>query len=130
MNKKLKILPAAIWLLVILFLSGYPGNKLPPAPFFQFDKLIHSIMYFALYFFLAIAFYKQYYQTKTRLKAKILISFFAVFYGGFMEILQHYIFINRSGNFYDFAANTFGVIIGILFFPLIIKILPINKWLG
>ncbi|MCB9336110.1 MAG: VanZ family protein [Flavobacteriales bacterium] len=67
---------------------------------------------------------------KVKLKKGVLLCFFAIFVGAFMEILQYYIFINRSGNWYDFIANTLGVTIGALIFPLMVKFLPLKRWLN
>jgi VanZ family protein len=120
--------PVTIWMLIILVISGYPGNYVPKVPIWQFDKLVHSGVYSVLSICLIIAFYKQYNKENNRFKASILIIFIGIFYGGFMEILQHYIFINRSGNWYDFIANTVGTILGIIIYPFIIKLLPINRW--
>ncbi|OFY93029.1 MAG: hypothetical protein A3K10_14655 [Bacteroidetes bacterium RIFCSPLOWO2_12_FULL_31_6] len=128
--QKLKYLPATFWLLVILILSGYPGNQLPKVPIWQFDKLIHSVIYSILSIVLIIAFQKQYAMETKRFLLIIGIVFFGIFYGGIMEILQHFIFINRSGNWYDFIANTIGVTFGVLFYPLIIKLIPIKRWLN
>ena len=129
--KKIKyFLPATIWLLVILFLSGYPGDKVPKISVWQFDKLVHSIMYAALTFFLLLAFTSQYKLPHKRYSLVIQLVCFAVFYGGLMEILQQYIFINRSGSWLDFIANTFGAFLGIFIYPFVIKVIPLNKWLG
>jgi VanZ family protein len=122
-------IPAIIWLLVILIISGFPGNKVPKIPVWQFDKLIHSIIYLVLSILLLMPFSVQYITNKKRLKTQLIIILVGISYGGFMEILQHYIFINRSGNLYDFIANAIGAIIGVLIYPHIIKLLPINKWL-
>jgi VanZ family protein len=122
-------LPAGFWLLVILVLSGYPGHKVPAAPFLQFDKLVHTFIYAVLSILLLIAYSKQYQNKHNRYSLVMKIVFFGIFYGGFMEILQHYIFINRSGNWYDFGANTLGAILGALIYPYVIKLLPINKWI-
>ena len=120
-------MPTTIWLLVILVLSGYPGNHVPKIPIWQFDKLVHAIIYSVLSILLIIAFQKQYVQEQNRFRVVIFIIFFGISFGGFMEILQNYIFINRSGNWYDFIANTFGAIFGVLFYPLINKLLPIKR---
>ncbi|PCJ26805.1 MAG: hypothetical protein COA97_05280 [Flavobacteriales bacterium] len=122
--------PAILWLLIILVLSGYPGNHLPKLPVWQFDKLIHSIIYAILSICMAIAFNKQYVTTNNRLQIGIIIVLICVFYGGLMEILQNSIFINRSGNWYDFIANTIGAIIGVLIYPLVANFFPFNRWLG
>ncbi len=121
--------PAIIWLLVILVLSGYPGNYVPKVPIWQFDKLVHGGIYAILSLCLIIAFKKQYDKENKRFFITVLIVLFGIIYGGFMEILQHYIFINRSGNWYDFLANTFGTILGIVSYPIILKLIPINRWL-
>ena len=121
--------PAIIWALIILILSGYPGKYIPEVPVWQFDKLVHSTIYAILSFCLLIPYYQQYIERNKRLQIGLLIIFISTFYGGFMEILQNSIFINRSGNWYDFIANMIGGIIGVILYPLIINLLPINRWL-
>lgn len=129
-SKKIRrILPCFLWFIVIVFLSGYPGNKVPQVPVWQFDKLVHTLIYFILSITLIIAFYEQYQVTIKRLNISLLIIIIGIFYGGTMEILQHYIFINRSGNWYDFIANAVGAIAGVICYPLINKLLPINRWM-
>lgn len=123
-----RLFPAIFWLLIITIMSGFPGSKVPKVPIWQFDKLVHSIIYGVLSITLIIAFYKSYQNSKTKLSTIVLIIFFGIGYGGIMEIFQHYIFINRSGNWYDFFANTFGAILGVLLYPFIIKLLPIKRW--
>lgn len=120
-------IPSLVWLIAITILSGYPGNKIPEAPFFNFDKLVHVGIYFVLSIAICFAFFNEKKQPKQQPKIKIWIIFFGIFYGGFMEILQHYIFINRSGSWYDFFANAIGVILGVLFYPFIIKLLPFKR---
>ena len=122
-------LPVTFWLLVILILSGYPGHKVPKAPFIQFDKLVHTVIYSILSMLMLFAYSKQYKDMEKRNYLVIKIVLFGIFYGGFMEILQHYIFINRSGNWYDFTANALGAIMGVLIYPYMIKLLPIKKWI-
>ena len=124
MNKTfLRFFPAVIWLIIIVVISGFPGDKVPEVPIWQFDKLVHSVVYLVLSVTLLIAFPKA----KRKLIWLITIILFGIFYGGIMEILQHYIFINRSGNWYDFMANAVGTVIGLLVFPLVTKLLPIKK---
>jgi VanZ family protein len=122
-------IPAIIWLLIILILSGYPGSYVPKIPVWQFDKLVHSTIYAILSFCFLLPYYQQYVKENKRLRIGLIVVFIVVFYGGFMEILQNNIFINRSGNWYDFTANTIGAIIGVILYPLIINFLPINRWL-
>ena len=120
--------PAVLWLLIILFLSGFPGKELPKLPVWQFDKLVHTLMYFILSVCLLFPFSKQFIDKENRLKVGIIVVLLGIFYGGLMEILQIHIFINRSGNWYDFIANSLGAILGVLTFPIILKYLPIKRW--
>ena len=68
-------------------------------------------------------------NNKENLTFKLMVSIivFGILFGGLMEICQHYIFINRSGNWYDFFANAIGAILGVYAYPFVIKLLPINR---
>lgn len=120
-------MPSLIWLITIAVLSGYPGNKIPKSPFLNFDKLVHVGIYFVLSATLC------YWQNKSNanecksFKISLLVVLFGIFYGGLMEILQEYIFINRSSNWYDFFSNTVGTILGVVLFPFVLKLLPFKR---
>lgn len=128
MDKIISFIPAIIWLVIVLALSGYPGNQLPKIAVWQFDKLVHTLMYGIVSFLLFLPFIKQFLIKENRFKIRVGIILFGVFYGGFMEILQENIFINRSGNWIDFTANSVGAVLGVFLAPLVLKILPINRW--
>ena len=121
--------PLIIWALIILILSGYPGNHIPKVALWQFDKLIHSVIYLLLAICLLLSFNKQYIKNHKRFQISLIVILVASFYGGLMEFLQDHIFINRSGNWFDFIANTIGVFFGVLIYPITVKYLPINRWL-
>lgn len=110
-------IPALIWLSIVLILSGYPGKNLPKAPFDEFDKLVHLIIY-AILSFLSIMGFSL--QSKSFLLSKSLQYFisvlFSVFAGGLIELLQQYVFINRYGDWLDFIANFIGAVIGVFCF--------------
>ena len=55
------------------------------------------------------------------------VSFFGILFGSIMEICQHYIFINRSGNWYDFTANTIGAILGAFIYSQLVKWVPFKR---
>ncbi|WP_170227937.1 VanZ family protein [Vicingus serpentipes] len=128
MIKKFKyFFPALIWLFAILILSSYPGNKIPSAPFFGFDKVVHITIYFLLSLFVMFGFYFIRNKENLTLKLMIICAVFGILFGGLMEICQHYIFVNRSGNCYDFLANTIGAIIGVAVCPKLFKLLPFKR---
>lgn len=120
----MKKLPAILWLVAITVLSGYPGNKIPEAPFVNFDKLVHLAIYFILSISICFAWCSK---SKSVISTNFLIASFGIFYGGFMEISQHFIFINRSGSWIDFFANSLGSILGVVFYPFILKLLPFKR---
>lgn len=113
-----------IWLLVITSLSAFSGNKIPEIPVWNVDKLAHIIMYGVLSFLLLLSCNPDYLKQKNSSSHTFFIVLFCIFYGGFMEILQHYVFVNRSGNLYDFIANIIGSISGVLIYPYVMKLLP------
>lgn len=117
--------PSLIWLITIAILSGYPGNKIPKSLFLHVDKLVHFGIYLVLSVLLCYTFYNK--SKSISFKIYLLIVLFGIFYGGFMEILQEYIFINRSGNWYDFFANAIGAIFGVVLFPFILKLIPFKR---
>ena len=115
---KLKpFIPALVWLIIIVVLSGYPGKNLPKAPFDEFDKLVHLAIYALLSFLSALGFSKQPNSFLLSNKLQIFFSIsFSIIMGGLIEVLQEYVFINRYGDWYDFIANSLGAIIGVIGF--------------
>jgi len=122
---KLKpFLPALIWLIIIMVLSGYPGKNLPKAPFDEFDKLVHVAIYALLSFLSVLGFSKQSNSSLLSIKLQNFFSIsFSIVMGGLIELLQEYVFINRYGDWYDFFANSLGAILGVVGFYLIKKFL-------
>ena len=84
--------------LAIGYLSLSPMQTLPPAP--GGDKLHHFIAYAILCFPLSF---------RDAAAARAVLPL-AMAYGGLIEILQPY--VNRHGEWGDFAANVMGCLIG------------------
>jgi hypothetical protein len=96
-------------ILFIFIISAVPGQSVPDIPIWNFDKLVHSFIYFWLTFSL----YHDLKSVRNFSGARYTFIIWLagpIAYGGLLEILQNFIFINRSGNWVDFWANTFGVI--------------------
>lgn len=111
----------------ILILSGYPGDKVPSAPFFGFDKVVHVSIYLILSILMLFGLLFSETIKKVTLKLQVVVSFSGILFGGLMEICQHYIFINRSGNWYDFIANAIGALLGVILYPHLLKLLPFKR---
>lgn len=108
-----------IWAIIIFIISSFPGNKVDRVPFLDIphiDKVIHLGMYFILSFsFLFEINNNSFYQT-LRLKLLIIVLVLSISYGFTLEILQSLLFTERSGDFYDFLANSLGCIMAYFFF--------------
>ena len=106
---------AIAWCAIIFVLCATPGHLVPSAKWtvlLSIDKLVHAIIFFVLCGLLLLAIIK--YKAS---KAWLVIVFLAsVAYGGLIELLQATCFINRSGNWQDFIADTFGCLIAVLSF--------------
>ena len=99
-----------VTLIIITGLSLWPLEKLPSVP--GTDKTHHLVAYAALMF-----------PTALRKPDKwIMIGLLFIAYSGAIELLQPY--VNRYGEWLDMAANTLGVICGLIVAELIIRLYP------
>ena len=97
-------------LLIITTLSLWPLEKLPTVP--GTDKIHHLIAYAALMF-----------PTALRKPDKwTMIGLLFIAYSGAIELLQPY--VNRYGEWLDMAANTLGIICGLIVAELINRFSP------
>ena len=114
-QNKPKSIQNIISVLIVLFLAILHFVKPPDVATFDslihLDKLIHFLM-----FFLSSSWFALIYGEKHKI---ILISSL-VFYGLFLELMQMQFFIFRSFEWFDWLADSMGVIVG--FFT-------IRKWL-
>ena len=101
---------SAVILSSITVLSLAPLAELPPAP--GSDKLHHLIAYAALVTPLALRKPKHWW----------FIVYFFLAYSGFVELVQPY--VNRYGEWLDMAANSLGLLCGILLAELLSFIYP------
>ncbi|PBQ31470.1 hypothetical protein CNR22_06730 [Sphingobacteriaceae bacterium] len=104
---------AILWALFIFVLCATPGQYIPSANWLEilsFDKFVHASLFFALtvlMFTLAI----KYNRNKN---AFIFYFLLAVCYGASLELMQAYWFSNRSADWKDMVANTFGCVVAVL----------------
>lgn len=100
----------AVVLASITILSLAPLQELPPAP--GSDKLHHLIAYAALVTPLALRKPKHWW---------LIVCFFLAF-SGVVELVQPY--VNRYGEWLDMAANSLGLLCGLLIAELVSFIYP------
>lgn len=105
-----------LWAALIFILCAIPGTSLPHyswADLISFDKFIHAFIFAVLVLLLLRGFKKQN-QFVFIAKHAILFSVTAsVLYGGLLELMQAYCFTARSGDWFDFTANSVGCFAGI-----------------
>ena len=107
---------AILWTILIFVLCSTPGQYIPTTNWLEllsFDKFVHASIFFVMTCLWLIYFFKS---DKRSLSSVITIVFFCVSYGGLLEIMQAKVFSNRSGDWLDFIANSFGCLMGLWFF--------------
>lgn len=110
-----QVLPGLLWALFIMVLCGIPGRDIPHISFLEllsFDKWVHAGIFFVLFLLWMRGFMKMNLPLKGSLIFILFIS--CVAYGGLLELLQQLVFEERSADLYDFIANSFGVVVGLL----------------
>jgi VanZ family protein len=100
-----------------------PGKFIPHSSWLEllsFDKLVHASLFFILgaSWLMVLKVYQ-----KTSFIFIVLVFISCICYGGLLEIMQATIFSQRSGDYYDFIANSFGVSLAYLFFRKINKLI-------
>ncbi|NOZ47971.1 MAG: glycine cleavage system protein H [Chlorobi bacterium] len=117
--KKLKFWKTITWAIIVFILSSLPGSDFDEVPFFNipyFDKLVHFGMYAVLTFIFLFELNNNSFSTLPKIKAIVLIGFVSISYGLLLEILQKYLFTERSAELADFIANTIGCLVAIFAF--------------
>lgn len=107
-----------LYLSLVVTLSLLPPSDLPKVELFDgFDKVVHFLMYFPLAALLCWTLIVE------KKKARIwLVIVAAVLWGIFMEYMQRSMHLGRSFSWNDELANFAGVVVGVLFYKLAVRI--------
>ncbi len=104
---------AIAWALLILGLCSMPGRFIPSVTWLEllsFDKWVHAGIFIVLVGLLRLS-VTAHQQNKTLFYLYFALS---VLYGGALEIMQATVFSERSADWYDVIANSFGCLIALL----------------
>jgi VanZ family protein len=108
---------ALAWAVLILILCAIPGRDIPHISFLElleFDKWVHAGLFFVLMLF---AVRGMLVQGKSRAgKIKLACLLVCIAYGGALELMQGAVFEDRAPDIYDFIANSFGAVMGLVFY--------------
>jgi hypothetical protein len=113
---KYSLFAAISWTLIIFVLCCTPGQYIPTTNWLEllsFDKFVHASIFFILVILWLLFLFKY---NKFSIIFVILAISLCVAYGGLLEIMQATVFSNRSGDWLDFTANSFGCFMGLWFF--------------
>ncbi len=114
-------IPGILCGIVILILTGLPGSCFPSVkPVVGLDKVVHMLMYAGFAFACLWGYRKQFVSNgpSYKRKALILAIIISIAYGGLTELIQEYIVKSRTGDWYDFLADSIGAVVGVLVFYL------------
>jgi len=118
--------PVFGWSIIIIILSGIPGNYIPEVLSFRDwlspDKLAHVLMFGGFAFLFLNSFRATYRKNKFPVGYILLTLLIGTIFGFLMEVLQRHLFIGRNGNVYDLGADFVGLLVGIISFHIFSKI--------
>lgn len=100
---RLPLLLAVVWTVAIVAACSVPGQSLPPAPFFSFDKVVHLAMFAPLAFLWRRAVGPR----------DLAILLGSTVLAVAIEFWQQLPFIGRSGEVADVVADVIGALLGL-----------------
>jgi VanZ family protein len=107
---------AVLWTVIIFVLCSTPGRFVPTTSWLEllsFDKFVHASIFFTLVCLWLVYWFQS---NKLSTKTVLLTLILSIVYGGLLEIMQATLFSQRSGDWFDFIANSFGCVMGLWFF--------------
>jgi hypothetical protein len=113
---KHSLLLAIAWTITIFLLCCAPGRFIPTTSWLEllsFDKFVHAGIFFVL---ICLWLIHGFNHGKLTTTTYLLTVTGAIMYGGLLEIMQATVFSQRSGDWMDFIANSFGCLTGLFVF--------------
>ena len=113
---KYALLFALVWAVVIFILCCTPGKYVPNAHWLDllsFDKLVHASIFFVLSALWLIYLIRS---AKVSSVAVAVVILGCISYGGLLEVMQAKVFSQRSGDWFDFIANSLGCVLALWLF--------------
>ncbi len=113
---KYSLFCAVVWTLIIFGLCCMPGRYIPTTNWLElisFDKFVHAFIFcvMALLWFMVLLKRNKINNLSITLAILICVAF-----GGSLEIMQATVFSQRSADWFDFIANTFGCLVALFLF--------------
>jgi len=119
---KYPTLLSIVWALIIFGLCATPGQYIPSISWLDLlsiDKLVHAFIFYVQCSALLVV--RMQYQQANHFKWMYLVI--SITYGMMLEWMQATMFVNRSADWMDIAANSFGCLMGFWLFGRLQKLL-------
>lgn len=114
-----KFIPGIAWFFFVTFLLCLPGSDLPTVEDWfnkiYFDKWVHVGLFTILAFLFMLPFLRSALSLKEKWHWLIRIAIAASLWGLTSEFIQKYYVPGRSFDLFDWAADSFGALIALLF---------------
>lgn len=94
-----------LWTILMLTLTLIPGESIPDAPLFAYDKIGHFGMFGGWTFFLGL--YMIVYRGKRDINL-FLLMIAGILFGAVIELLQYFLTDDRTASWGDVIANSLG----------------------
>jgi len=106
-------MPAVVWAILIFIASSIPANDFPDLTIFQYDKLIHLII-FLIFGLLIYRAFNLFWETGIFSYSRALVTLLTVaVYGILDEFHQQYV-PGRTPDIWDATADALGGIVGVI----------------
>ena len=113
-----KFLPSIAWFFIVLVLTCLPGKDIPKIGWLDtiyFDKWVHAGLFAGITFLFCWPFYKSGFSNEKRINYFIKIAISASIWGLTIEFIQRFYIAGRSFDLLDWAADSLGALIALLF---------------
>ena len=114
-----KFIPGIAWFFLVLFLLCLPGSDLPKVDDWlntiHFDKWVHIGLFSVLAFLFMLPFIRSSLPVKHKWYWLVSIAIAASIWGLTSEVIQKYYIPGRSFDWFDWAADSFGALVALIF---------------
>jgi VanZ family protein len=111
-------LPTIAWAIFILVLCTSSSGGFITQKLFGIhtDKLGHAFIFAVLVYFLMLGFIKQWRFSFLLNKIRVISLIIAIIYAIIIELIQHYLTVDRMADYWDVVADIVGALLGLAMF--------------
>ncbi len=112
-----KLIPGLAWFFLICFLMCLPGKDIPQIGWLDsihFDKMVHAGSFMVMTILFSWPFLNSSYSPRDRRNYFIKIAIATSLWGLTIEFIQKFYIPNRDYELADWAADSFGSIVGLI----------------